>query len=87
MPHPYGVKRSPTSYGVELSIGGGEHGFTPCSPPVVAKARAYLGMSCMAARACRSSQLSSAPKAAFSDALMGHESGQPQGIAPAPSTA
>ena len=72
-PHPYRVEQSPASYRVELSIDGGEHGFTPCSPPVVAKAQAYLVMSCTAARACRGSQLpSSMLKAAFSDALVGH---------------
>jgi hypothetical protein len=75
MPHPYRVERSPTSYGVELSVGGREHGFTPCSPPVVVKAQAYLGTSCTAARACRGSQLpSSMLKAALSNAPIGHGS-------------
>ena len=73
MPHPYRVERSPTSYGLELSVGGREHGFTPCSPPGVVKAQAYLGMSCTDARACRGSQIpSSMLKTAFSRALIGH---------------
>jgi len=44
----YSAGRNPTSYSTRagLSVGGGEHGFTRCSPPVVAKAPAYLGTSC-----------------------------------------